>query len=554
MKTFLSLALLSVCGNFTTLAQQRTVGLFLNDTTLAFRGYTLFAPITYGTTYLINNDGLSIKSWTSNYNPGLAAYFLESGNLLRACRLQGQSFAGGGAGGRIEMHNWDGSLVWQYEYANAQHLQHHDMKMLPNGNVVMIAWEAKTSAQAIAAGRNPTLTPANGLWPDHLIEVNPGGTIVWEWHVWDHLVQDFDAAKPNYGAVANHPELIKLNYVQGTPVRDWNHINAIDYNTRFDQLLVSVHNNFSEIWVIDHSTTTAEAAGHTGGRYGRGGDLLYRWGNPRAYNRGATTDQKLFQQHDAQWIASGLPGAGNILIFNNGVGRPGGNSSSVDEIIPPADSLGRYALRSDSTFGPTSATWTYIAPTPGDFYSFNISGAQRQPNGTTLICSGEQGTFFEVTPQRQTVWNYINPVVSTGPVYQGDMILSGANTVFKIRRYAPGYSGFSGRTLTPGGTIERYRTQAVDESETPQAFELHQNFPNPFNPTTNIGFKVQGSGLVSLKVFDVLGREVVTLVNEQLTPGSYAVRFDAGNAPSGIFFYRLHAGGFTATKRMILLR
>ena len=67
---------------------------------------------------------------------------------------------------------------------------------------------------------------------------------------------------------------------------------------------------FSEFWIIDHGTTTAQAAGHTGGRRGRGGDLLYRWGNPRAYRAGTKADRKLFAQHNAHWIPKGLPGAG----------------------------------------------------------------------------------------------------------------------------------------------------------------------------------------------------------------------------------------------------
>ena len=103
----------------------------------------------------------------------------------------------------------------------------------------------------------------------------------------DHLIQDFDASKANYGEVAEHPELIDLNFrlSETTNYRDpsdWIHSNGIDYNPELDQIVLSP-SNFSEVWIIDHSTTRTEAAGSNGGNSGKGGDLLYRWGNPRAY-------------------------------------------------------------------------------------------------------------------------------------------------------------------------------------------------------------------------------------------------------------------------------
>src|SRR5262249_43204261 len=154
---------------------------------------------------------------------------------------------------------------------------------------------------------------------------------------------------------------------------------------------------------------TAEAASHRGGRGGKGGDLLYRWGNPRAYRAGTKTDQKLFSQHNAQWIPKGLSGAGNILLFNNGVGRPDGSYSSVDELVVPVDAQGRYPFKPGSACGPDRPIWSYTAPKKGDFFSSFISGAQRLANGNTLICSGANGTIFEVTPGKEVVWKYVNP-------------------------------------------------------------------------------------------------------------------------------------------------
>ena len=296
----------------------------------------------------------------------------------------------------------------------------------------MIAWEIKTEAEAISAGRNPNLMEAGELWPDHIIEVKPtgasGGEIVWEWHAWDHLIQDYDETRENYGTVAEHPERINLNYA-GNSGADWNHINAIDYDPDLDQILLSVH-SFSEIWVIDHSTSTAQAKGSTGGNSGRGGDLLYRWGNPQAYGSGSSTDQQLFAQHDARWVKSGLPGYGHILIFNNGQGRPEGDYSSVDEIVPPVNSDGSYTYSTGTAYGPTMPLWSYTATPPTDFYAQNISGAQRLPNGNTLVCQGPDGLFFEVSASGEKVWEHD---------YGG--------SIFRVERYSPYYAGFDGTDL-----------------------------------------------------------------------------------------------------------
>ncbi|UCF50503.1 MAG: aryl-sulfate sulfotransferase [Thermoplasmatales archaeon] len=397
--------------------------------------YTLYAPTYSEITYLIDMEGNITHNWNSNYIQGLAVYLLQDGKLIRNC-LPGVNprFIGGGITGRIEKHDWYGDLVWEFEYFTEDNCLHHDYEVLPNGNILMIAWEYKSGEEAVAAGRDPDKLNLDQLWPDHVIEIEPiepvGGNIVWEWHVWDHLIQDYDSSKDNYGVVGNHPELIDINYIGGVYVgRDWLHTNSIDYNEEFDQIILSAH-NFNEIWVIDHSTTTEEAAGHSGGNSGKGGDILYRWGNPQAYRAGDESDKQLFDQHDATWIEPGFPGEGNILVFNNGKNRPDIDYSSVDEIVPPVDSFGNYYLEEGSAYGPDEPIWVYIAENPIDFYSPIISGAQRLPDGNTLICDGDSGFFFEVTPEKEIVWEYINP-------YPNQVF----NHVFKVNRYQSDYKG-----------------------------------------------------------------------------------------------------------------
>ena len=245
--------------------------------------------------------------------------------------------------------------------------------------------------------------------------------LLWEWHVWDHLIQDYDSTKVNYGIVYEHPEKIDFKfYHRSQASADWNHMNAVDYNEELDQILLTVR-NFSEVWIIDHNTTTEEAAGTAG-------DLLYRWGNPQAYGRGTSTDQMLFVPHDGQWIESGYPGDGDLLVFNNGQGRSDGNYSSVDQFSPPIDNDGSYTITSEDNYGPEGLSWIYQANPTSDFYASHISGAQRLLDGNTLICEGTAGNFFEVTSSGETIWQYTNPYTISSP--QGDI-----NSVFRAVRY-----------------------------------------------------------------------------------------------------------------------
>jgi len=245
--------------------------------------------------------------------------------------------------------------------------------------------------------------------------------------------------------------LIDFNY---STRHDMLHFNGIDYNAALDQVIVRAH-GFSELWIIDHSTTTAEAAGHTGGNSGMGGDLMYRWGNPLTYQRGIAADQQLFTQHDTQWIDPGLPGEGNLLVFNNNPPPgPGGQFSNVLEIVPPVDMNGNYPLSAGQAHGPASEVWKYEADPPGDFYGSNVSGAVRLPNNNTLITSGPMGRMFEVESEGTLTWEYQNPDTGMGVVTQGNTFTNSG--VFKVRRYPPVYPGLVGKDLTPGDPVEDF--------------------------------------------------------------------------------------------------
>ncbi len=447
------------------------------STPQAAPGYVVFNPLLSLTTYMVDLEGNVVHSWDSEYQSGGGAYLLDNGHLLRGGQQPDPPvFSGGGQAGRIQELTWDGELVWDFAYSDETHLLHHDMAVIPNGNILAIAWEAKTAEEAVAAGRRPELTPEAGLWPDMIVEFEPqppdGARVVWEWHMWDHTIQNVDPELANYGDPAEYPERIDINGDQDTPQistaelarlqalgyvpedtapedlqSDFMHTNAIAYNPILDQIAVSVL-RYNEIWIIDHSTTPTEAAGREGGRWGRGGDLLYRWGNPRAYGRGDKDDQRLFGQHDVRWVPEGLPGGGRLTLFNNRMPSVEGDHSAVFELVPPTDAAGRYIVPdNDDPVGPQEPAWTYMAPDKVSFHSFFISGAHRLRNGHTFITEGATGRFFEVTPEGQIVWEYRTPY--SGTVTSSPVARRAPYGVFRATKLLPDHPGLTGRDLQP---------------------------------------------------------------------------------------------------------
>ena len=385
----------------------------------AFQGYTLFNPAAggpggpgNGTTYLINNTINVINIWTHSRGPASMAYLQEDSTLYYPYRVENPTMANGGVGGGIAYMDWDSNIIWSYTVASQQYQHHHDIQPLPNGNILVIAWERKTAAEAYAMGRQIINNPLNEMWSEAILELEPVGTndanIVWEWHLWDHLIQDADTSLPNYGVISEHPELMDINYGNvggaqgpGQSHADWMHFNAIDYNETLNQIVISSR-TMGEIYIIDHSTTTAGAASHSGGNSGKGGDYLYRWGNPQVYDRGNGSDQQLNAQHGINWIPGDYPGGGHLICFNNHYQN---NNSAVFEINTPVDSTGNYPINATDAFGPSVPFWMHS----GGFHSNVQSGAFRMPNGNTLITEADDAHMFEVTPAGTVVWNYNYP-------------------------------------------------------------------------------------------------------------------------------------------------
>ncbi|WP_431110441.1 aryl-sulfate sulfotransferase [Winogradskyella poriferorum] len=350
-------------------------------------GYVLAIENGGTSSYLLNKEGFRVHEWTFEDNLGNDIEILPDGKLLGIFKVENPQITFGGFGGIIKILNPDGSIDWEFPYSSEDWIAHHDVEMLPNGNVLFIVWERIDSTVAIQQGVN---TSTADIFPEVLVEVNPSNNqIVWEWHSFDHIIQDQFSNLPNYGNVSANPQLIDINY-DVVDNGDIMHANGIDYDEDKDVIYLSV-NFYSEVWVIDHSTTTTQAATSSGGNYNKGGDLLYRFGNPTAY-KNTEGERIFFNNHFPNLLEGNEPGAGNILVYGNGV-----DQSTVFELDLPEN----FTLAPNTNNEP-SIVWSFTDP---DFYFGRISGAVRLQNGNTLIAEGDYG-FWEVTPNNDVVWKY----------------------------------------------------------------------------------------------------------------------------------------------------
>lgn len=443
------------------LAGQNTVGLIHYDPDMV-DGYFLFFPDQQGTVFLVNACGQLVHSWPDTVSvPGNSVRLGANGTLLRTYVDEAGGnpfFTAGGNGEHLQLKAWDNTVLWDHTISSATECMHHDVELMPNGNMLAIVWELKTAQEAWDAGRDTVGYGFSTLWPEKIVELEPIGPdsahVVWEWHVWDHLVQDFNPNAANHGVVAEHPELVDINAVYTQNINpDWLHINSVDYNPALDQILLSVP-FLHEVWVIDHSTTTLEAAGHTGGNSGRGGDLLYRWGNPGIYDQGGPADRDLYFNHAATWVGPGLdpndPDVGKIMVFNN---RVGPDFSAVDIFTPPVDANGNYTYVPGTAFGPLDRDTRYMTANPPDLYSPGQGSGQKLPNGNVLAASGRQGWMVQLQPDSTQAWSYVVPMQDGIPVDQGTVLQS--NTIiFQAEWIGPNDPRLQGQVLDPIGHIE----------------------------------------------------------------------------------------------------
>tara|TARA_R100001369_G_scaffold54024_2_gene80876 strand:+ start:1670 stop:2941 length:1272 start_codon:yes stop_codon:yes gene_type:complete len=332
--------------------------------------------------FLIDHDGDTLFEWDMDGdNLGNDAKLYSDGSLVTTIKVNNPSINFGGYGGQFRKINADQTVAWEVSYSSSTYIAHHDVNYLSNGNIIFPVWEEVSSSEAADMGFSGNFD----IYPDAIIEMNPlTQEVVWEWHTKDHIVQDYDSSKANYGVVADNPNKIDINYNNDQTDGDITHFNGITLDETNDLIYVTV-NFYSEVWVIDHSTTSQEAATSAGGNYGLGGDLVYRFGNPLAYdNVGEVTLNRVHYPN--------LFDGNKMLVFANN--KYDGQSAVVEyELNPP------YLLVAGQDNEP-SITWEF---TDSDLYSNGLGSGVRMSNGNTLISEGT-GTLWEVSASGEVLW------------------------------------------------------------------------------------------------------------------------------------------------------
>lgn len=525
-----------------------------NLTAQQWNGLTLVANQNSTTAKLVDTAGTIVKTYSPGTgSTGYSAYLEPGGTMVRSIKISNSTFNGGGACGAIQKVDYNNNVIWSYTVSSSTQYSHHDHCVMPNGNVLIISYELKTQAELAAAGG--TNTALTTIWPEKVIEVQPTGAttgnIVWEWHVWNHLVQNINSSKSNYQtSIVNHPELLNINYKS---TKDWLHMNGIDYNPILDQIVVSSH-NLNEWYIIDHSTTTAEAAGHTGGNSGKGGDFLFRWGNPTAY--GASGSTVLNVTHDSHWVPEGVTGAGDLVGYNNAAITSPTQKSAIDRITPPRANY-NYTINTGSAFTPA----TYNSRLACTAYNSNMGSSEQYPNGNQMVCLATSGTIYEVNAAGATLWTYsaggttsqahrysqcyINntaPPIPTITVNSSDLQSTSATTYqwylngdlingATSQNFTPTQSGiYVVRTTDVNGCVYRYSAgYSYSISTDINNFETKNVsiYPNPTTGIVDVDFNYQNFNSVRINVYDMYGKTVMTSADNW--------RLDLSSLPNGMY-------------------
>jgi hypothetical protein len=350
------------------------------EPTKAYKGYTMFAPHYSKDVWLIDMKGEIVQHWEMKNLPGGDQRLLPNGNLLRLNKtLEEPLQFFGSVAGELVEVDWDCNVIWKYENL----YMHHDFYRMENGNTILNMHTLIPQEIAVKVrGGIPGTELEQGMWCNTFREITPEGEVVWEWLGYEHMDPEIDVPCPL------------------CPRTIWGYVNGICVVPNGD--IVASFRLLNTIAIIDKQS----------------GAIKWRWGAPH----------ELGHQHNPTVL-----GNGNILIFDNGYHRVTSHevsdeiSSRVIEVNPRTDEI----------------EWEYEDKNPDKFYSGICGSAERLPNGNTLICESTKGRIFEVTRDKEIVWEFINPF------YYEWGRRGVTNLIFKAHRYGFDYEGLKGKVLDP---------------------------------------------------------------------------------------------------------
>lgn len=373
-------------------------GTTIYDPSKAWNGFTVLSPLGTPAVLVLDMNGRVVKRWEGfDLVSGGPARVLPGGIViapvgnampqhLEATALVAKDFAG--------------KELWRFEHGEQgssgawSGRQHHDWQLstFPGGAFSPAYAPRLAGASVLLLTHSAHTDPAIAdvlLDDDKLVELGPDGKVTWQWRAGDHI-GDF-----GFGSAAR--VAIKRNGKRAG--YDWFHINSAAYvgpnrwfeagDKRFDPGNVIISSRSANVIAI----------------VGRDGSIAWQLGPDSSATPAAAAIGQIIGQHDVTMIPEGLPGAGNLLLFDNGGSSGYGDPSPIS---PNGDAIYQRAGSRVLEIDPVSMklVWSYSAP---DFYSFNISSAQRLPNGNTLITEGTTGRVFEVTREKEIVWEYLAP-------------------------------------------------------------------------------------------------------------------------------------------------
>jgi hypothetical protein len=350
------------------------------DAQKTYGGYTLFTPHYGRDVWLMDMRGKIVHHWEMEHLPGGDGRLLTNGNLLRLNKtLKEPLHFLGSVASELVEVDWEGNIVWKH----IDPYMHHDFFRLDNGNLILNRHVPVPEEMVPKIkGGIPGTDPKDGMWDNGFQEITPNGKVVWEWLGHEHQDPEIDVICPL------------------CPRTIWNYANGLSVTPEGN--IIESCRHFNTISLVEKKT----------------GRITWRWGAPH----------ELGHHHNPTLLQNG-----NILVFDNGFHRltphevADENYSRVIEVNPRTGDI----------------EWEYKDQNPQNFYSGICSSAERLPNGNTLICESSKGRLFEVTPDKETVWEFLNPF------YHQFGRLGWTNLVFKAHRYGYDFEGFKGRKLEP---------------------------------------------------------------------------------------------------------